>query len=183
MNRLKRFFVLLPLMLAAFVAQAQTDGAASDASKSTMTFADRVFGVLNAGVGTKCNDVTPAMFNAKIGYRFIPRVYAFVHAGGLFGFYGEDHGQRYTKSQNVGGGLGYTFWKSKDSTDRLELRGTVASSYGNVDWKHVLYDVGVAYRLGRSIKMDVGIGYQHISSRTAGIGTYNGFYITLGFGY
>ena len=82
MNRLKRFFVLLPLMLAAFVAQAQTDGAASDASKSTMTFADRVFGVLNAGVGTKCNDVTPAMFNAKLGYRFVPRVYAFVHARG-----------------------------------------------------------------------------------------------------
>ena len=179
----KKLFLIVPLMLASCFAMGQTAGAETSASKSTMTFADRLFGVLNGGVSTKCNDVTPATFNVKLGYRFIPRVYAFLHAGGLFGFYGEDNGQHYTKSQNIGGGLGYTFWKSKDSMDQLELRGTVASSYGNVDWKHVLYDVGVAYRLGRGVKMDIGIGYQHISSRTAGIGTYNGFYATIGFGF
>lgn len=31
--------------------------------------------------------------------------------------------------------------------------------------------------------MDIGVGFRHVSSRTAGIGTYNGFYGTIGFGF
>lgn len=30
--------------------------------------------------------------------------------------------------------------------------------------------------------MNLGLGFRHINSRTAGVGNYNGFYGTIGFG-
>ncbi len=179
----KRLLAVLPLMLFALAASAQAGGGESAAERSTSVFAERLMGELSVGVGTKCNDVTPLEFSGKLGYRFIPRMYAFVHAGGLYGMYGKDSGQRYTKSANLGGGLGYTLFQDKGEALQLDVRGTVAASVGNADWKHVLYDAALVFRVGRGIKMDIGVGFRHVSSRTAGIGTYNGFYGTIGFGF
>ena len=107
----KRLLAVLPLMLFALAASAQAGGGESAAERSTSVFAERLMGELSVGVGTRCNDVTPLEFSGKLGYRFIPRMYAFVHAGGLYGMYGKDSGQRYTKSAHLGGGLGYTLFQ------------------------------------------------------------------------
>ena len=74
-------------------------------------------------------------------------------------------------------------FQDKGEALQLDVRGTVAASVGNADWKHVLYDAALVFRVGRGIKMDIGVGFRHVSSRTAGIGTYNGFYGTIGFGF
>lgn len=185
------FLLLLAALLAMSVtpsmAQEKT-GSSADVKPSmeqtkSSSFLDKLMLDMNFGAGTKCSDVTPLILNMNFGYRFLPRAYAFVRYDGLFGM-GEKHeGVRtYTKSTSLGGGLGYTFSRV-DMVD-TDLRGSVTSSVGDVDWKHVAYDVTLLFKIGPSrSKFYVGIGYRHVSSRTAGISGYNGVMGTLGFGF
>lgn len=138
---------------------------------------------LDASIGTKHDGMAPLELGANLGYRFIPRMYAFVHGGNLMGLYDKDHGRRYTKSAVLGGGLGYTLWRT-EAMD-VDLRGMVTAAVGDADYKHVAYDAGLRFRVntGGALKVNIGVGFRHVSSRTSGIGTYNGLFGTLGFGF
>ena len=108
-------------------------------------------------------------------------MYAFVHGESIYGHCDADGLKTYVTSQNLGGGLGYTFYK--DDVMAIDLRGTVSTSVGHADWKNVAYDLGVMFRVGRGpLKFDFGVSFRHMSSRTAGIGSYNGAFFTLGVG-
>ena len=85
-----------------------------------------------------------------------------------------------SKSCVLGGGLGYTLYQVDNVG--VDLRGTVSSSIGDADWKHVVYDAALIFHVGGKLKMNLGLGFRHINSRTAGVGNYNGFYGTIGFG-
>ena len=166
------------LFLLAFLMAMATAGAQNASNEKC--FFDKI--VINLGVsaGTGCNNMHPLTLNADIGYRFIPRMYAFVHAGGLYGLSDDNHGQTYSKSCVLGGGLGYTLYQVDNVG--VDLRGTVSSSIGDADWKHVVYDAALIFHIGGKLKMNLGLGFRHINSRTAGVGNYNGFYGTIGFG-
>lgn len=186
MNTLKRLFALLPFLLLGMTAIAQTtDNSQKETNYSTSNlFIERLYVHIGFGASIKHDGMTPAEFTAEIGYRFIPRMYAYFHAGGLYGLYDKEHGQTYTKTKNIlGGGLGYTLYKPENEPISIDLRGTVATSVGKADWKHTSYDAMLLFRIGRGIKADIGIGYKHITSHTAGIGAYNGLALSLGFGF
>lgn len=170
---MKKLLFLLALLMAMATAGAQN-------ASNEKCFFDKI--VINLGVsaGTGCNNMHPLTLNADIGYRFIPRMYAFVHAGGLYGLSDDNHGQTYSKSCVLGGGLGYTLYQVDNVG--VDLRGTVSSSIGDADWKHVVYDAALIFHVGGKLKMNLGLGFRHINSRTAGVGNYNGFYGTIGFG-
>lgn len=170
---MKKLLFLLALLMAMATAGAQN-------ASNEKCFFDKI--VINLGVsaGTGCSNMHPLTLNADIGYRFIPRMYAFVHAGGLYGLSDDNHGQTYSKSCVLGGGLGYTLYQVDNVG--VDLRGTVSSSIGDADWKHVVYDAALIFHVGGKLKMNLGLGFRHINSRTAGVGNYNGFYGTIGFG-
>ena len=171
MEKNVRLLVIISLLLISLGTVAQN---ASNESK----FVDRLVAELNVGVGTKCHGVSPLELSANLGYRFIPRMYAFVR--GLYGLSDDNHGQTYSKSCVLGGGLGYTLYQVDNVG--VDLRGTVSSSIGDADWKHVVYDAALIFHVGGKLKMNLGLGFRHINSRTAGVGNYNGFYGTIGFG-
>ena len=185
MNTFKRLFALLPFVLLGMTAMAQNadNGLKETGNAASNFFAERLYAHIGFGASTKHDGMTPAEFSADLGYRFIPRMYAYFHAGGLYGLYDKDHGRAYTKSTAIGGGLGYTLLKTGDGAFSMDLRGTVAAGVGNADWKHTSYDAALMFRVGRGIKMDVSLGYRHVTSHTAGIGSYNGLACTLGFGF
>ena len=185
MNTVKRLLAVIPFLLIGITVMAQNAGNKSYTAKgnNTTAFAQRLYGHIGFGAGTKHDGMTPAEFSADLGYRFIPHMYAYFHAGELYGLYDKDHGQAYTKSTAIGGGLGYTLLKTGDGAFSMDLRGTVAAGVGNADWKHTSYDAALMFRVGRGIKMDVSLGYRHVTSHTAGIGPYNGLTCTLGFGF
>ena len=174
------FFTMKKLLfLLAFLMAMATAGAQNASNEKC--FFDKI--VINLGVsaGTGCNNMHPLTLNADIGYRFIPRMYAFVHGESIYGHCDADGLKTYVTSQNLGGGLGYTFYK--DGVTAIDLRGTVSTSVGHADWKNVAYDLGVMFRVGRGpLKFDFGVSFRHMSSRTAGIGSYNGAFFTLGVG-
>lgn len=145
-------------------------------------FIDKVVGDINMGTGTKCDGLTPIEFSVNLGYRFIPKMYAFVQAGRMYGLYDKNRGESYAKSSDLGGGLGYNFCRTDDGLLELDLRAAAKAGIGSDSWKHVTYDAALVGRIGRSIKINIGIGFRHVSSRTAGIGSYNGLFCTLGFG-
>lgn len=102
----------------------------------------------------------------------------FLHTETLYGHYDEQ--KSYARTQTLGGGVGYTLCKA--DAVALEVRGTVAAGLSS-EWKNVTYDAGLMLKIGRGkIHMNVGVGFRHISSRTAGIDNYNGANFILGFG-
>lgn len=183
MNRIKRTITTLSLAAVLITATAQTAEGGTAVTGGAPAFWNNMILELNAGMGTAKGGLSPLELGAKIGYRFLPRMYVFVQGGNTFGLYNKEHGQNYTKSATLGGGLGYTVWR-QEGVD-VDLRAAAGSSIGNADWKQTVYDAGMTFRIGRrsGFKFLVGISFRHASSRTAGIGTYNGFYGTLGFGF
>lgn len=180
----KKFVVAAAAVLfmlgAALPASAQ-DG--NEAQGNVSSFWKNVVIELNVGAGTGHGGMTPMELGGTLGYRFLPRLYAFAHNGYLYGMYDKDHGRLYTKSATLSGGLGYTLFRVGNVD--VDLRASAGGSVGNADWKHTVYDGGVAFRIGGTgcLKLNVGLGYRHITSHTAGIGTYNGLYGTIGVGF
>ena len=169
--------VACAFLFAPLVASAQT---VSGTGRSA--FVDKLVLELGVGAGTSHDDVRPMELFANAGYRFIPRMYVFAHAGGMFGLGEKTGGTRaYTRTPLLGGGLGYTLCSGDGVA--LDVRGSAASSLGKADWKGVAYDAGLFLRVGScGYKFNIGLGYRHFNSRSAGIGNYNGLYATLGIG-
>lgn len=183
MNR--KIFIMLSLVVFTLAAKAQTGNGNNEAvsQKAMPEFCKNIVLELSVGTGTKHDDIQQLELGAVLGYRFIPRMYAFMRGGTLYGLGDESEDRHYVKSQTLGGGLGFNVCRF-DNTD-IDLRFSMGSSIGNADWKHTVYDAAVVARVGRigSIKMNVGLGYRHISSRTEGFGAHNNFFCTLGFGF
>lgn len=177
--------VTLLLMLFATPSFAQGDAGVTKAETGVTgatkqcAFLDRLMGDVIIGTGTKSHGMQLIEPTVNLGYRFVPRAYAFVHAAGQYAIYDKVDGVRpSTRSYLIGGGLGYTVFK--DSPYTLDLRGVVSTSYGNSDWKQTTYDLGIQMNVKY---LGVGLAYRHISSRTAGIKGYNGLFATLGFSF
>ena len=152
--------------------------AQSTSSTGSSKFVDRLVLELGVTAGTSYKDLRPLELNVNAGYRFIPRMFAFIHAGTEYGLYnGDNKVKTYTHSQLLGGGLGYTFYKEKYLN--IDVRCMVSSSIGNADWKQTVYDAGVTFNIRGFV---VGLGYRHINSRSSMIKDYNGMYGTIGIG-
>lgn len=168
MKKIIMLFMLLAVM---------TSAGAQNASNAEK-FYDRLLVDFEIGGGTKCNGVTLLSPSVNLGYKLLPRMSLFLHTETLYGHYDEQ--KSYARTQTLGGGVGYTLWKA--DAVALEVRGTVAAGLGS-EWKNVIYDAALMMKLGRGkIHMNVGVGFRHISSRTAGIDNYNGANFILGFG-
>lgn len=154
-----------------------TSAGAQNASNAEK-FYDRLLTDFAVVSGTKCNGVTLLSPSVNLGYKVIPRMSLFLHTETLYGHY--DELKSYARTQTFGGGVGYTLWKA--DAVALEVRGTVAAGL-SPKWKNITYDAGLMLKVGRGkIHMNVGVGFRHISSRTAGIDNYNGASFILGFG-
>lgn len=168
---MKKIIMLFMLLVVMTSAGAQN---ASNAEK----FFDRLLVDFEIGGGTKCNGVTLLSPSVNLGYKLLPRMSLFLHTETLYGHY--DELKSYARTQTLGGGVGYTLWKA--DAVAIEVRGTVAAGLSS-EWKNVIYDAALMMKLGRGkIHMNVGVGFRHISSRTAGIDNYNGANFILGFG-
>lgn len=168
MKKIIMLFMLLAVM---------TSAGAQNASNAEKFF-DRLLVDFEIGGGTKCNGVTLLSPSVNLGYKVIPRMSLFLHTETLYGHYDEQ--KSYARTQTLGGGVGYTLCKA--DAVALEVRGTVAAGLSS-EWKNVIYDAALMMKLGRGkIHMNVGVGFRHISSRTAGIDNYNGANFILGFG-
>lgn len=168
MKKIIMLFMLLAVM---------TSAGAQNASNAEKFF-DRLLVDFEIGGGTKCNGVTLLSPSVNLGYKLLPRMSFFLHTETLYGHY--DELKSYARTQTLGGGVGYTLWKA--DVLALEVRGTVAAGLSS-EWKNVIYDAALMMKLGRGkIHMNVGVGFRHISSRTAGIDNYNGANFILGFG-
>ena len=82
-----RMLAVLPLLLFTLAASARTQDGDPASVKNGRSFAERLMVELSVGAGTGCNGVKPLELSARIGYRFVPRVYAFVQSGALYGLY------------------------------------------------------------------------------------------------
>lgn len=168
MKKIIMLFMLLAVM---------TSAGAQNASNAEKFF-DRLLVDFEIGGGTKCNGVTLLSPSVNLGYKLLPRMSLFLHTETLYGHYDEQ--KSYARTQTLGGGVGYTLWKA--DAVALEVRGMVAAGLSS-EWKNVIYDAALMMKLGRGkIHMNVGVGFRHISSRTAGIENYNGASFILGFG-
>lgn len=168
MKKIIMLFMLLAVM---------TSAGAQNASNAEKFF-DRLLVDFEIGGGTKCNGVTLLSPSVNLGCKLLPRMSLFLHTETLYGHYDEQ--KSYARTQVYGGGVGYTLWKA--DAVALEVRGTVAAGLSS-EWKNVTYDAGLMLKIGRGkIHMNVGVGFRHISSRTAGIDNYNGANFILGFG-
>lgn len=180
----KKFIVAAAAVLFTLGASAQASTRGGDAAQGGVpSFWKNVVIEFSVGAGTGHGGMSPLEIGGTLGYRFLPRMYAFAHGGCLYGMYDKDHGRVYTKSATLAGGLGYTLFKAGNVD--VDLRASAGGSVGNADWKHTVYDGGVAFRIGGTgrLKLNVGLGYRHITSHTAGIGAYNGLYGTIGVGF
>lgn len=168
MKKIIMLFMLLAVM---------TSAGAQNASNAEK-FYDRLLTDFAVVCGTKCNGVTLLSPSVNLGCKLLPRMSLFLHTETLYGHY--DELKSYARTQTLGGGVGYTLWKA--DVLALEVRGTVAAGLSS-EWKNVIYDAALMMKLGRGkIHMNVGVGFRHISSRTAGIDNYNGANFILGFG-
>lgn len=168
MKKIIMLFMLLAVM---------TSAGAQNASNAEKFF-DRLLVDFEIGGGTKCNGVTLLSPSVNLGYKLLPRMSLFLHTETLYGHYDEQ--KSYARTQTLGGGAGYTLYQA--DAVALEVRGTVAAGLSS-EWKNVIYDAALMMKLGRGkIHMNVGVGFRHISSRTAGIDNYNGANFILGFG-
>lgn len=168
MKKIIMLFMLLAVM---------TSAGAQNASNAEKFF-DRLLVDFEVGGGTKCNGVTLLSPSVNLGYKLLPRMSLFLHTETLYGHYDEQ--KSYARTQTLGGGAGYTLYEA--DAVALEVRGTVAAGLSS-EWKNVIYDAALMMKLGRGkIHMNVGVGFRHISSRTAGIDNYNGANFILGFG-
>lgn len=180
----KKFFVAAAAVLFTLGASAQASVQGGDAAQGGVpSFWKNVVIEFGVGAGTGHGGMSPMELGGTLGYRFLPRLYAFAHGGCLYGMYDKEHGRLYTKSATLAGGLGYTLFRVGNVD--LDLRASAGGSVGNADWKHTVYDGGVAFRIGGigRLKLNVGLGYRHVTSHTAGIGAYNGLYGTIGVGF
>lgn len=168
MKKIIMLFMLLAVMTSAWAQNA------SNAEK----FYDRLLTDFAVVSGTKCNGVTLLSPSVNLGYKLLPRMSLFLHTETLYGHYDEQ--KSYARTQVYGGGAGYTLYQA--DAVALEVRGMVAAGLSS-EWKNVIYDAALMMKLGRGkIHMNVGVGFRHISSRTAGIDNYNGANFILGFG-
>lgn len=168
MKKIIMLFMLLAVM---------TSAGAQNASNAEK-FYDRLLTDFAVVSGTKCNGVTLLSPSVNLGYKLLPRMSLFLHTETLYGHYDEQ--KSYARTQVYGCGVGYTLYEA--DVLALEVRGTVAAGLSS-EWKNVIYDAALMMKLGRGkIHMNVGVGFRHISSRTAGIDNYNGANFILGFG-
>ena len=121
--------VVCALLFAPLAASAQIETATGRSA-----FVEKLVLELGVGAGTSHDDVRPMELFVNAGYRFMPRMYVFAHAGGMFGLGEKTGGTRaYTRTPLLGGGLGYTLCSGDGVA--LDVRGSAASSLGKADWK------------------------------------------------
>lgn len=171
------------LMLSAMpsLAAGEGDGAQVQGGGAKTSFLDNLMINLDFGAGVKQGGRTLSSFGAEVGCRVLPRLYPFVGVEGMLALYDKDSGNRYLRTSNLCGGLGYTFFRQGILS--ADIYGKVGASVGNVDWKNVTYDARVVFRIRPCrLGMNVGLGFRHISSRTTVIKGGNMFFGTIGFG-
>ena len=133
----------------------------------------------NAGIGTKGDSRTPIVIEGQLGYRFIPRMYAFAKIESSANLYSRNGNNTWACADGLGGGLGYTLAKSGPLAYHVEA--SVLTSIGakkSNDFRQTIYDVRAVQQYH---ELMISLGYRHTTSRTAGYGDYNGLFVSIGY--
>ncbi len=155
--------------------------------KTGNLFHDKIMLEMGFEAETKQHDIFPIGINVNIGYKFTSRLYAYGRYQGIVGLYDDSNFNTYTKTQNIGGGIGYIFHKEKHNakTDLWSIRAQMTGSIGNPDWRNTTYDIGIFWqsKYGCSrLSPILGLGFRHTNSHTQGIKNHNGIYASIGWG-
>lgn len=95
---MKRFSFTKLTVACAFLFAPLAASAQIETATGRSAFVDKLVLELGVGAGTSHDDVRPMELFANAGYRFIPRMYVFAHAGGMFGLGEKTGGTRaYTR--------------------------------------------------------------------------------------
>lgn len=124
---------------------------------------------VGADAGTSSHDVSPMAFNAALGWRFQPRMYLFAQVSGIIGLDNRLNQHAYSRTANIGGGVGFNLLPDKFLFSGLDLKCSVTTSVGNYEWKNTAYKVGITIPLARKslIKPALDLSYTYYDSRTS----------------
>lgn len=126
---------------------------------------------VGAEAGTASHDVSPMAFNAALGWRFQPRMYVFAQVSGLIGLDNRLNQHTYSRTTNIGGGIGYNILPNHFLISGLDLKCSVTTSIGNYEWKNTAYKIGVTIPLAKKsvIKPALDLSYTYYDSRTSAL--------------
>ncbi len=184
MRKMRRLLVVFTLLTLALSVNAQSEEVTQTVKKPVLnsTFWKNLMGGFEIGTGIPHKGIEPTSYAVYFGYKFIPRTYVFIMDEEQIGLMHKDGDRNFTKTNNLGGGLGYRFVNSEADGIYWDIRGSVAAAIGKSEWKQTVYDVKVVFGFIRA-GMTFGLGFRHINSHTAGINCYNSIYATIGFGF
>ncbi len=190
---MRKYLLLLFLMLAGLPLAAQEPQpapAAEPAGFRQQPLARRFSFAVSGAVGARHRNVTPLFAGIDIGFEFVPRVFVFARAEALAGLHEADDVRTYALSKSLGGGLGVRLlgrWQdayATSSSQSIDLRASVGSTYGSNDWNYMLYDANLTwYNRGllRGCSPTLGLGFRYMDSRTSGVRSYRNVYLAIGF--
>lgn len=190
---MRKYLFLLFLTLAGLPLAAQEtlpSAAAAPADFRQQPLVRRFSFAVSGAVGASHRNVTPLFAGIDIGFEFVPRVFVFGRAEALAGLHEVDDVRTYALSKSLGGGLGVRLlgrWQdayATSSTQALDLRASVSSTYGSNDWNYMLYDANLTWYsrgLLRGCSPTLGLGFRYMDSRTSSVRSYRNVYLAIGF--
>ena len=168
---MKIIFTLL-MCLAPICASAQT------------SFAQNVYVNISTEAMMKSKDYEGIGANFQLGYKIIPSLYAFADFDGGALTYEKDGLKNHSKLSNLGGGLGYRFFLNDTGLSSIDLKASITTTLGDVDWKSTNYKAGAYLRLSSSkVAPQIGLGYVYCDSRTNGISSRGHVFASIGFSF
>lgn len=185
---MKRTIFFMILAMSALMMQAQeTDGSYSTAYHGQSVMA-RFKGDVATSALCKNKGVSILSFGGNIGYEFLPKIYAFAHGESAIGLHNTGGAKTYTRTTNIGGGLGYKLFvssitgKTPSRDNSIDIYAMMAASVGNTEWKQTVYEAGFKLKIVKGLSPTLGIGFRHTNSHTAGVSNHNGIICSIGFG-
>ena len=155
-------------------------------SQNGSTFLERLIMDYKLSSYAKFNEDTPVSLHARWGYRVYRRfgVLANIEANYIFHHQAKGIGE-YQFSNNWGGGVTYRLKDfqtgSSAGFSTVDVYAIYGTTLGHYDWKYNSYDVGFSIGLIKRFTPSLGFGYRIMDTRTSGVKTYRGFYVSLGF--
>lgn len=85
--------------------------AVSAQDKVSNSFFDRFVLELGVDAGSRQHDIAPMGVGVNVGYSLSSRFYLYARYQGMMGLYDNGDSKTYFNTQNIGGGVGFTFHK------------------------------------------------------------------------
>ncbi len=184
MRTIRRLLVVFTLLTLALSVNAQSEYETQTVNTQTSkkSFWRNFTGGAEFGMGFPHHGVDHLCLDFYLGYKFVPRAYVFIIDQEMFGLR-EEHGYRTSIStNNLGGGLGYRFYISDRQRTYWDVRGSVAASLADTDWKQTVYDIRCVWGVVR-YGINLSAGFRHINTHKLGMSCVNNIYTSVGFSF